>query len=98
MALIIPVKRPKSITVKYQDFTGESKETKVDGLTARIIQQGIDRLNGIDFKTKVSKLVQISESVETNYTDEDEKKLHEVNREVKILLTSLEAKNAKDKV
>ena len=57
MALIIPVKRPKSIVIKYQDYNGEFKETKVDGLTARIIQQAVDRLNGIDFKTKVSKLV-----------------------------------------
>jgi peptide deformylase len=31
--------------------------TRFDGLTSRIIQQGIDRLNGIDFKTKVSKFV-----------------------------------------
>ena len=57
MGLILSVKRAKSINISYQDFNGERKQTIVDGLTARIIQQGIDRLNGIDFKTKVSKFV-----------------------------------------
>jgi peptide deformylase len=55
MGLVLAVKRPKSVTISYQDFNGDAKYTKVDGITARIIQQGIDRLNGIDFKTKVSK-------------------------------------------
>ena len=57
MGLGLAVKRPKSVTISYQDFNGEQKTTLVDGLTARIIQQAIDRLNGIDFKTKVSKFV-----------------------------------------
>jgi peptide deformylase len=57
MGLLLAVKRPKSIVVSYQDFNGEQKTTLVDGLTSRIIQQSIDRLNGIDFKTKVSKFV-----------------------------------------
>jgi peptide deformylase len=57
MGLILSVKRPNSIAISYQDFNGEQKTTLVDGLTARIIQQAIDRLNGIDFKTLVSKFV-----------------------------------------
>ena len=57
MGLVLAVKRPKSVTISYQDFNGDAKYTKVDGITARIIQQAIDRLNGIDFKTKVSKFV-----------------------------------------
>ena len=55
MGLVLSVKRPKTITISYYDFNGDTKYTTVDGLTARIIQQGIDRLNGIDFKTLVSK-------------------------------------------
>jgi peptide deformylase len=57
MGLLIAVKRPTTVIVSYQDFEGNEKMTRFDGLTSRIIQQGIDRLNGIDFKTKVSKFV-----------------------------------------
>jgi peptide deformylase len=54
MGLILNVKRPKSLTIQYQDYTGETKLLQFDGLTARIVQQNVDRLNGVDFKTKVS--------------------------------------------
>jgi peptide deformylase len=57
MGLVLSVKRPKSITIVYQDFAGGNKVMRLEGLTARIVQQGIDRLNGIDFKTLVSKFV-----------------------------------------
>lgn len=57
MGLLLHVKRPKSIVLQYQDYNGETKLLQFDGLTARIIQQNIDRLNGIDFKSKVSFLV-----------------------------------------
>jgi peptide deformylase len=57
MGLLMAVKRPTTVIVSYQDFQGNEKMTRFDGLTSRIIQQGIDRLNGIDFKTKVSKFV-----------------------------------------
>ena len=57
MGFMLQVKRPTSISIQYEDYTGESKIAQFDGLTARIIQQCVDRLNGIDFKTKVSKLV-----------------------------------------
>ena len=57
MGLLLQVKRPTSITISYEDYTGESKLAQFDGLTGRIVQQCVDRLNGIDFKTKVSKLV-----------------------------------------
>lgn len=55
--LVLNIKRPKSVTVQYQDYNSEIKVLQVDGLTARIVQQNIDRLNGIDFKTKVSEFV-----------------------------------------
>lgn len=57
MGLLLHVKRPKSIVLQYQDYNGETKLLQFDGLTSRIIQQNVDRLNGIDFKTKVSPLV-----------------------------------------
>lgn len=57
MGLLLSVKRPESITVSYYDYTGENRVINLDGLTARIVQQAIDRLNGIDFKTLVSKFV-----------------------------------------
>lgn len=56
MGLLLHVKRPKSIVLQYQDYNGETKLLQFEGLTARIIQQNIDRLNGIDFKSKVSQL------------------------------------------
>lgn len=56
MGLQLHVKRPKDIVVQYQDYNGETKLAQFQGLTSRIIQQNIDRLNGVDFKTLVSKL------------------------------------------
>lgn len=52
--LMLNIKRPTSINVQYQDYTGELKVSRFDGITARVIQQCIDRLNGIDFKSNVS--------------------------------------------
>lgn len=57
MGLLLHVRRPNDITVQFQDVNGEVNIMQFDGLTARVVQQNIDRLNGIDFKTKVSKLV-----------------------------------------
>lgn len=45
--LFINVERPISIKVKYQDFTGETKETMFTGLTARCFQHELDHMNGI---------------------------------------------------
>ena len=54
--LILNVKRFKKIKLQYQDFNGELHTTIFEGLTARIIQQCIDTLNGIPFTHRVSKL------------------------------------------
>lgn len=40
------VVRPKSITLKYLDESGESKEETFDGFMARVIQHEVDHLNG----------------------------------------------------
>jgi len=57
MGFLLTVKRPKSISIQYQDYTGEDKIAQFDGLTSRVIQQCVDRVNGIDFKMRVSKFV-----------------------------------------
>jgi peptide deformylase len=57
MGLQLNVKRPSSITVQYQDFNGETHVINFAGLTARVLQNSIDRLDGIDFKSKVSEFV-----------------------------------------
>lgn len=56
-ALSLKIKRPKIIYIDYQDYKGEFHNVRFDGLSARLIQQSYDRLNGIDFKSKASKLV-----------------------------------------
>lgn len=52
--LFISIERPISIKVKYQDFTGETKEAMFAGLTARCFQHELDHLNGIVY-THVAK-------------------------------------------
>lgn len=52
--LVLKIKRPKGITVTYITYEGEIVTKYFDGITARIIQQNIDRLNGTDFKQRVS--------------------------------------------
>ena len=55
-ALNLHVKRFNAITIRYQDYEGSEHEFTFTGLTARIIQQSLDRLNGISFTDKVSSL------------------------------------------
>lgn len=57
MGLMLNIKRPSSITIQYQDYTSQTKILNFSGLTARVLQQSVDRLDGIDFTTKVSKFV-----------------------------------------
>jgi peptide deformylase len=44
--LFLSVERPSEILVEYQDFTGETKQAKYTGLTARCFQHELDHLNG----------------------------------------------------
>ena len=55
--LILKVKRPKEIRVRYRDETGETKTGKFTGMTARIIQHEHDHLFGTTFDTRVSSLM-----------------------------------------
>ncbi len=50
------IKRDLSITVEYQDVTGQYKNENFDGLEAICIQHEIDHLNGIVFPDRLSKL------------------------------------------
>jgi len=44
---VVNVKRQQSIFVRYLDTNEREKESEIDGLTARVIQQEIDHLNGV---------------------------------------------------
>jgi peptide deformylase len=47
--LFFPVKRSKVIKVRYQDYTGETKNETFIGMTARGYQHELDHLNGIHY-------------------------------------------------
>lgn len=54
--LYINVKRPETITVRYQDRTGQIHIEKMSGISARCFQHELDHLNGVCFTDRVSKL------------------------------------------
>lgn len=52
--LVIPVKRPKMIKVRFQDINGEMKTEKFIGMTAKIFMHQLDLLNGIHYTNKAN--------------------------------------------
>ena len=54
--LIVKVKRPRIIRVRYASPTGEITTEKYQDMTARIIQHELDHLNGITLGNRVSRL------------------------------------------
>lgn len=50
------VERPASVTVRYTDLEGQTRELQADGLMATCIQHEIDHLDGILFIDHISKL------------------------------------------
>ena len=52
--LVIPVKRPKIIKVRFQDINGEVKNEKYIGMTAKIFMHQLDLLNGIHYTNKAN--------------------------------------------
>ncbi len=50
------VKRPESITLRYQNIEGHVFEKRFDELLARVLQHEIDHLNGILFIDRISSL------------------------------------------
>lgn len=54
--LTIPIKRPKSIKVRFQDSFGEFKTEKYTGMTARAFLHELDHLNGIDYTSRANRI------------------------------------------
>lgn len=54
--LRINVKRPRTITVRYQDRDGEVHTEELTDLASRCFQHELDHLDGICFTDRVSKL------------------------------------------
>jgi peptide deformylase len=55
--LVLKVKRPSEIRVRYLDLDLKPVETTMKGMMGRCFQHELDHLNGIVFTGKVSKLV-----------------------------------------
>jgi len=54
--LNLRVTRPKSIEVEYQDFLGQTKTSRFEGLSARIFLHELDHMNGIVYTSRVKPL------------------------------------------
>jgi peptide deformylase len=54
--LILNIKRPASIRVRFQDPNGDFVVKQFAGMSARIFQHEFDHLEGVDYTTRVSKL------------------------------------------
>lgn len=54
--LVVPVKRPKKIKVRYFQPNGEAKTEIFDGMTARYFMHQLDYLDGIVYTQKANKV------------------------------------------
>jgi peptide deformylase len=45
----IRITRPKTVTISYQDYTGESRQVTLEGISARCALHELDHLDGITF-------------------------------------------------
>jgi peptide deformylase len=54
--MLVIVKRPIAVTVKYYNKKSELQQIEFQGLTARIFQHAYDHLQGVTIKDKVTKL------------------------------------------
>lgn len=52
--LTIPIKRPRSIKVRFQDFKGEMHTEIFNGMTARCFMHELDHLDGIDYTSRAN--------------------------------------------
>lgn len=52
-AFFLCLARPKWIDVEYTDENGETKQTRLEGLTARCFMHELDHLNGVKFTSYV---------------------------------------------
>lgn len=58
--IFIPVSRPESVLVEYQDKTGETKRVVAEGLEARVLLHEYDHLQGIVNLSKVNRQIRKS--------------------------------------
>jgi len=70
----LPVRRAKTVNVRYMDLAGENNEITVRGLLARCVQHELDHLDGTLIIDRVPKIKQVSISGRL-------KKLKKSNRE-----------------
>ena len=52
----VKVKRPKKVTVRWQNLKGETLMQHLDGIESKCFQHELDHIDGITFNTRVSKL------------------------------------------
>ena len=52
----LKVKRPKKVTVRWQNLKGDTLMQHLDGIESKCFQHELDHINGITFNTIVSKL------------------------------------------
>jgi peptide deformylase len=52
-AFFLSLARPKWIDVEFTDEAGETKQTRLEGLTARCFLHELDHLNGVKFTSYV---------------------------------------------
>ena len=55
--LFLPIKRPETVKIKYQDMAGEWREQTFAGLSARVVLHEYDHMEGIVYTSKVSSYV-----------------------------------------
>lgn len=53
--IMLSIKRPTTVKVRYQNEDGEFVENEFNGLTARVFQHEFDHMNGTDYTHRVSK-------------------------------------------
>ena len=54
--LLVKVKRPRRIKVRYTEPNGETVTKVFDGMTARVFQHEMDHLDGINYQQRANKL------------------------------------------
>ena len=55
--LVVKIKRPRTIKVRFNTPNGETLTHKFTGMSARVFQHQMDHLNGVIFYTRASKIV-----------------------------------------
>lgn len=54
--LILKIKRPTEIRLRFDDYTGQTDTLTLKGMSARIAQHEIDHLNGIVFTERANRI------------------------------------------